>query len=146
LAETRRSEQRLSRTPLADELPEIYAWVLDVLQAEAARERFWDSFPGRTGLAALNGSRFGIPRMVGRETKVMDYSDIEIGQKYKCDYQGDQYFGSVREKKDGRIGVMLADRVGEDGDPGDPIDRLGTRGVVWVSPECIHRMLAGFQI
>jgi hypothetical protein len=37
-------EQRLARSPLgkehplAEELPEIYAWVLDVLEAEAARE------------------------------------------------------------------------------------------------------------
>jgi hypothetical protein len=32
-------EQRLSDTPLADELPGIYSWVLDVLETEAARER-----------------------------------------------------------------------------------------------------------
>lgn len=30
--------QCLARTPLAEELPEIYAWVRDVLEAEAARE------------------------------------------------------------------------------------------------------------
>jgi hypothetical protein len=70
----------------------------------------------------------------------MNYSDIEIGGKYKCTYRGDQYFAYVKEKKDGLIGVHLGDKVGEDGDPGDPIDRLGTLDLVWVSPECIHPM------
>ncbi len=32
-------EQCLAHTPLAEELPEIYAWVLDVLEAEAKREK-----------------------------------------------------------------------------------------------------------
>jgi hypothetical protein len=31
-------EQRLSRTPLADELPKIYEWVHDVLEGLAVRE------------------------------------------------------------------------------------------------------------
>ena len=34
------NEQCLERTQLAEELPEIYDWVLDVLEAEAAREKF----------------------------------------------------------------------------------------------------------
>ena len=70
----------------------------------------------------------------------MEFSEIVIDQKYKCDYQDSQHFGFVKEKKDGRIGVQLTDKVGKDGDPGDPIDRLGTAGMVWVAPENIHPM------
>jgi hypothetical protein len=46
----------------------------------------------------------------------------------------------VKEKKDGRIGVQLTDKVGKDGDPGDPIDQLGTAGMVCVAPENIRPM------
>lgn len=70
----------------------------------------------------------------------MDLSDIIIGQKYKCDYGDGQHFGFVKEKKGGRVGVQLTDKVGADGDPGDPIDRLGTAGLVWVAPASIHPM------
>jgi hypothetical protein len=70
----------------------------------------------------------------------MDLSEIIIGQKYQCDYRDGQYFAFVKEKKDGRVGVQLTDKVGGDGDPGDPIDRLGTVGLVWVAPESIHPM------
>jgi hypothetical protein len=70
----------------------------------------------------------------------MDPSEIIIGQKYKCDYDGSQYFAIVKEKKNGRVKVQLTDKVGSDGDPGDPIDRLGTVGLVWVAPASIHPM------
>ena len=68
----------------------------------------------------------------------MNLFEIEIGRKYKCDRLDGQYFATVKEKRDGRIGVVLGDKVGMDGDPGDPIDRLGTLELVWVEPECIH--------
>lgn len=70
----------------------------------------------------------------------MEFSEIVIDQKYKCDYQDGQYFGVVKEKKDGCIAVKLTDKVGGDGDPGDPIDRLGTVDLVWVAPGNIHPM------
>jgi hypothetical protein len=70
----------------------------------------------------------------------MDFSEISIGQKCRCDYGDGQYFAFVRQKKNGRVGVQLTDREGRDSDPGDPIDRLGTKGLVWVSPESIHPM------
>jgi hypothetical protein len=70
----------------------------------------------------------------------MNFSEIIIGQKYKCDYGGDQYFALVEGKKDGRVGVKLTDKIDGSGDPGDPIDRLGTVGLVWVTPESIHPM------
>jgi hypothetical protein len=70
----------------------------------------------------------------------MDLSEIIIGQKCKCDYGDGQYFAFVKEKKDGRVGVQLTDKVEGDGDPGDPIDRLGTVGLVWLAPENIHPM------
>jgi len=70
----------------------------------------------------------------------MELSDIIIGRKYKCDYGDGQYFAIVKEKKGGRVGVQLADKVGADSDPADPIDRLGTVGLVWVAPASIHSM------
>jgi len=41
----------------------------------------------------------------------MDLSEIIIGQKCKCDYGDGQYFAFVKEKKDGRVGVQLTDKV-----------------------------------
>jgi hypothetical protein len=70
----------------------------------------------------------------------MDFSGILIGQKYKCDVGDEQHFGFVKEKRDGLVRVQLTDKVGSDGDPGDPIDRLGTMGLVWLAPEHIHPM------
>jgi hypothetical protein len=75
-----------------------------------------------------------------RGVKVTNLFEIEIGRKYKCDRNDGQYFATVKEKRDGRIGVILGDKVGEDGDPADPIDRLGTLELVWVEPGCIHPM------
>jgi hypothetical protein len=72
--------------------------------------------------------------------KVMNLFEIEIGRKYKCDRNDGQYFATVREKRDGRIGVILGNKVRGDGDPADPIDRLGTLELVWVEPGCIHSM------
>jgi hypothetical protein len=70
----------------------------------------------------------------------MDLSEIIVGQKYKCDYGDGQYFAFVKGKKGGRVQVQLTDKVGADGDAGDPIDRLGTLGLVWVTPASIHPM------
>jgi len=70
----------------------------------------------------------------------MNLFEIEIGRKYKCDRQGGQYFATVKEKRDGSIGVMLGDKAGMDDDLGGPIDRLGKLELVWVDPECIHPM------
>jgi hypothetical protein len=72
----------------------------------------------------------------------MNLFEIEIGRKYKCDRRDGQYFATVKEKRDGSIGVVLGDKVGMGGDPGDPIDRLGTLELVWVEPKCIHPMKA----
>jgi hypothetical protein len=49
----------------------------------------------------------------------MNLFEIEIGRRYKCDLYGGQYFGTVKEKRDGRIGVALGNRVGTDDDPRD---------------------------
>jgi hypothetical protein len=70
----------------------------------------------------------------------MNLFEIEIGRKYKCDRRDGQYFVTVKEKRDGSIGVMLGDKAGTDDDPGGPIDRFGTPELVWVEPECIHPM------
>ena len=65
----------------------------------------------------------------------MNLFEIEIGRKYKCDRQDGQYFATVKEKRDGLIGVVLGNKVET-----DPIDRLGTSDLVWVEPHCIHPM------
>jgi hypothetical protein len=65
----------------------------------------------------------------------MNLFEIEIGRKYKCDLYGGQYFGTVKEERDGRIGVALENRVGTDD---DPRDRPGMQELVWFEPEHIH--------
>jgi hypothetical protein len=62
----------------------------------------------------------------------MKLFEIEIGRRYKCDQKDGQYFGTVKEKQDGRIGVALGNKVGTDNDP----DVL--RGLIWLRPENIH--------
>jgi hypothetical protein len=68
----------------------------------------------------------------------MELSDIEIGQKCRCERQDGQYLAIVKFKRGARIAVILGDKIGTDGDPDDPIDRLGTAGLVWVAVECIY--------
>ena len=70
----------------------------------------------------------------------MDLSEIVIGDKYICDQPDGQYFAVVKKKSDQLVEVQFGDKVGPDGDPGDPIDRLGTAGLVWVKPTSIHPM------
>lgn len=41
----------------------------------------------------------------------MNLFEIEIGRKYKCDRQNGQYFATVKEKRDGRIGVVSGYRA-----------------------------------
>ena len=69
----------------------------------------------------------------------MDISEIEVGVMYKCDHDGAQYFGRVKEVKDGKASVLLGDKINEDGDRGDPIDRRGDMPV-WLMPENIYPM------
>jgi hypothetical protein len=64
----------------------------------------------------------------------MKLFEIEIGRRYKCDRCGNLYFATVKEKRDGQIGVVLGNRVGTD----DPPDRLGLRELLWLGPEDIH--------
>jgi hypothetical protein len=62
----------------------------------------------------------------------MKLFEIEIGRKYKCDLHDGPHFGTVKEKKDGRIGVALGNKVGTDSDA----DIL--RGLIWLRPKDIH--------
>jgi hypothetical protein len=64
----------------------------------------------------------------------MKLFEIEIGRRYKCDRFGNQHFGTVKEKRDGQIGVVLGGRVGTD----DLADRPGIRELLWFVPEDIH--------
>jgi hypothetical protein len=70
----------------------------------------------------------------------MELDDIKIGQKYRCDYKGAQYFATVVSKGAKDVCVILGDIVNKDGDPGDPIEALGTLGEMRVPPEHLHLM------
>jgi hypothetical protein len=74
---------------------------------------------------------FGRP--TAQEAQAMKLFEIEIGRRYKCDQKDGQYFATVKEKRDGRIGVVLGDKVGADSDPGEPLE-----GLIWLKPENIH--------
>jgi hypothetical protein len=63
----------------------------------------------------------------------MNLFEIEIGRSYKCDRYDGQYFGTVKEKRDWQIGLVMGDKVGT---PDDPGDRLSTH--VWLEPKHIH--------
>jgi hypothetical protein len=65
----------------------------------------------------------------------MNLFEIEIGRSYKCDDKDGQYFGTVKEKQDGQIGVVLGSKVGDESDPADPV---ATRELTWLAPEHIH--------
>jgi hypothetical protein len=60
--------------------------------------------------------------------------EIEIGRKYKCDHFGKQYFGIVKEKRDGQIGVVLGSKVETD----DMTVRPGLRELLWLEPKDFH--------
>ena len=76
---------------------------------------------------------------IGEPGETMEISKIEVGALYKCDHEGAQYFGRVKEIRTGTIGVVLGDKIEASGDRGDPIDRVGDR-LVWLKPENIHPM------
>jgi len=68
----------------------------------------------------------------------MELNDIEIGQKYRCDYKGAQYFATVVSNDHKGVWVTLGDIVNEDGDPGDPTEALGTLGKIQVAAAELH--------
>jgi hypothetical protein len=68
----------------------------------------------------------------------MELDDVEIGEKYRCDYKGAQYFATVAGKDDKVVRVTLGDVVNKDGDPGDPTEALGTLGEIQVPPDHLH--------
>ena len=70
----------------------------------------------------------------------MEISALEVGAKYICNYDNAQYFGHAKEIKNGHVSVLLGDKLNEDGDPGDPIDRFGRS--VWLKPQDIFPMVA----
>jgi hypothetical protein len=68
----------------------------------------------------------------------MELDDVEIGQKYRCEYKGAEYFATVISKGEKDVRVTLGDVVNKDGDPGDPTEALGTLGEIRVLPEHLH--------
>jgi hypothetical protein len=64
----------------------------------------------------------------------MKLFEIEIGRSYKCELYEGEYFGTVKEKRDGKIGVMLGSKVGT----ADGVDALGLQELVWLAPEHVH--------
>jgi hypothetical protein len=65
----------------------------------------------------------------------MKLFEIEIGRSYKCDRKDGQYVAVVKEKQDGRIGVVLRNEVEIGSDPSEPVD---SRGLIWLMPKDIH--------
>ena len=65
----------------------------------------------------------------------MNLQDVEIGRKYICEWDDEhRYFATVFRKDKRRVFVELGDRVNADGQPGNPIYRLGTLGRQWIDP------------
>jgi len=63
----------------------------------------------------------------------MNLFEIEIGRRYKYHHRNGEYFVTVKEKQDGRIGVVLE----EVGAAGDSLDR-SEQGLIWLRPKDIH--------
>jgi hypothetical protein len=63
----------------------------------------------------------------------MNLFEIEIGRQYKYHHRNGQYFVTVKEKQDGRIGVVLEEKVGTAGDLVE-----GPQGLIWLRPKDIH--------
>jgi len=68
----------------------------------------------------------------------MELDEIEIDQKYRCNYKDAQYFATVVSKDHKAVWVTLGDIVNEDGDPGDPSEALGTLGKIQVAAAQLH--------
>jgi hypothetical protein len=64
----------------------------------------------------------------------MELDDIEIGKKYRCDYNSSQYFATLISKEDNDVCLTLGDIVNKDGDPGNPTEVLGTLGKIGSLP------------
>jgi hypothetical protein len=64
----------------------------------------------------------------------MKLFEIEIGRTYKCDCRDGQYFGTVKQKQDGQIGVSLGNKVGS----AAPVDPIGRPELVWLAPNRVH--------
>jgi hypothetical protein len=63
----------------------------------------------------------------------MNLFEIEIGRRYKYHRDDGQYFVTVKEKQDGRIGVVLGEKVGTAG-----VSVEGPQGLLWLMPKDIH--------
>jgi hypothetical protein len=63
----------------------------------------------------------------------MNLFEIEIGRRYKYHRRDGEYFVTVKEKQDGRIGVVLGEKVGA---ADDQVDR--PEGLLWLLPKDIH--------
>ena len=70
----------------------------------------------------------------------MKLTEIEVHQKYECDFEGKRYFAEILRKNETKVCVRLLDVVDKHGSPGDPIDRGGLFGELWLSPDHIHQM------
>jgi hypothetical protein len=70
----------------------------------------------------------------GRGPQVMKPFEIEIGRRYKCDRYDGQYFATVKDKRDGRIGVVMGNKVGT----ADLADLLTSQELIWLEPRHIH--------
>jgi hypothetical protein len=70
----------------------------------------------------------------------MNLEEVQIGKKYRCDWEGHQYFATVLRKQSGRVLVSLGDRINAQGDPDDPVLALGWIGYQWADPGKLHEL------
>ena len=68
----------------------------------------------------------------------MNLEEIQIGNKYSCDWEGHQYFATVLRKQGRRVLVSLGDRINADGDRDDPVLAMGWIGYQWVEAGKLH--------
>lgn len=64
---------------------------------------------------------------------LMTLDEVVVGKKYRCDFCDAQYFATVVGKDFNGVRVTLGDILNSDGDAGDPMEALGTRGEITVS-------------
>jgi hypothetical protein len=63
----------------------------------------------------------------------MKLFEIEIGRRYKYHHRNGQYFVTVKEKQDGRIGVVLEEKAGA-----AVVSVESPQRLIWLMPKDIH--------
>jgi hypothetical protein len=76
-------------------------------------------------------SAVGRYHVIPRGGSAVKLFEIESGRRYKYLHRDVKYFVTVKQKQDGRIGVLLDEGAGD-----DPVDL--PQALVWLMPKDIH--------